>query len=182
MTVTAKTWTVADYHRIVDAGILDGHPVELLDGEIVVMSPEGAPHASASVRAGEYLMRLLEDRAQVRPAKPITLEAVRSEPEPDLAIVRRSPREYSDHHPYPEDVFWLVEYANTSLSKDLDDKKRLYARAGVREYWVVDLRRMRVLAFRDPAAETYADERTFDRGEIRPLAFPDVAVSVSRLL
>ena len=67
-------------------------------------------------------------------------------------------------------VLWLVEYANTSLSKDLDAKKRLYAAAGIPEYWVVNLRDMTVLVFRDPS------------GVIHPLAFPDVAVSVSRLL
>ena len=182
MAVTTQTWTVADYHRIIAAGVLDDQPVELLNGAIVVRSPEGVPHASTSVRAGEYLMRILGERAQVRPAKPITLSAVSSEPEPDLAIVRRSPQEYGDHHPYPEDVYWLVEYANTSLSKDLDEKKRLYAEAGIPEYWVVNLRDMTVLLFRDPAAGTYRADQTLDGGVIHPLAFPDVAVDVSRLL
>ena len=182
MALMTKTWTVSEYHRLVDEGILDDHPVELLKGEIVVMAPEGVPHASISVRAGEYLVRLLGERAQVRPAKPITLSEVSSEPEPDLAIVRRSPHEYGDHHPYPEDVLWLVEYANTSLSKDLDEKKRLYADAGVPEYWVVNLRDMTVLVFRDPGEGTYRSEQTLDSGVIHPLALPDVAVSVDRLL
>ena len=181
MALMTKTWTVVEYHRLVDEGILDDQPVELLHGEIVVMAPEGEPHAYGSDEAGEYLTRLLGERAKARQAKPITLTAVNSEPEPDLAIVRRLGREYRDHHPYPENVFWLVEYANTSLSKDLDAKKRLYAAAGIPEYWVVNLRDLTVLVFRDPSAETYQTEQTLENGVIHPLAFPDVAVSVSRL-
>ena len=182
MALTTKTWTVAEYHRLVDEGILDDQPVELLDGEIVVMPPEGEPHAYGSDEAGEYLARLLGERARVRQAKPITLTEFDSEPEPDLAIVRRLGPEYRDHHPYPENVFWLVEYANTSLNKDLEAKKRLYAAAGIVEYWVVNLRDMTLLVFRDPSAATYRTEQTLEGGVIHPLAFPDLAVSVSRLL
>ena len=182
MALMTKTWTLAEYHQVVDAGVLDGQPVELLNGEIVVMSPEGEPHASISTDAGEYLLLMLGERAQVRQGKPITLVAVDSEPEPDLAIVERLGRGYRDHHPYPENVLWLVEYANTSLSSDLDEKKRLYAEAGIPEYWVVNLRDMTVLVFRDPGAGTYRSEQTLDGGVIQPLALPDVAVSVDRLL
>ena len=182
MALMTKIWTLAEYHQVVDAGVLDDQPVELLAGEIVVMSPEGEPHASMSSYAGEYLVGLLWERAHVRQAKPITLAAVSSEPEPDLAIVRRSPQQYRDHHPYPDDVLWLVEYANTSLSKDLDQKKRLYAEADISEYWVVNLRDMTVLVFRDPEAGTYRYEQTLESGVIHPLAVPDVAVSIDRLL
>ena len=182
MAVMTKTWTLAEYHHVVDAGVLDDQPVELLAGEIAVMSPEGVPHASISTEAGEYLTLLLAEHAQVRQAKPITLSAVNSEPDPDLAIVRRSPQQYRDHHPYPDDVLWLVEYANTSLSKDLDEKKRLYAEAGIPEYWVVNLRDMTLMVFRDPGAGTYRTEQPLDSGVIHPLALPGVAVSVSRLL
>ncbi len=182
MALMTKTWTLAEYHQVVDTGVLDGQPVELLGGEIVVMSPEGEPHASISTDAGEYLLLLLGERAQVRQAKPITLVAVDSEPEPDLAIVERLGRAYRDHHPYPENVLWLIEYANTSLSRDLDEKKRLYAEAGIPEYWVVNLRDTTVLVFRDPGAGTYRSEQTLDSGVIHPLALPGVAVSVDRLL
>lgn len=73
MVLTTAKWTLEDYHRMIEAGILDGRPVELLNGEIIEMSPEGEPDASASSEAGEYLMRLLGERAQVRQAKPITM-------------------------------------------------------------------------------------------------------------
>jgi Uma2 family endonuclease len=182
MTLTTLKWTLDDYHRMIDAGILDGRPVELLNGEIIEMSPEGEPHASASVEAGEYLMQLLGDRAQVRPAKPITLSTANSEPEPDLAIVERLGREYRHHHPYPENIFWVIEYANTSLRRDLDEKKTLYAQAGIQEYWIVNLQDMTVVIFRHPINGTYQSEETLSQGTIYPLAFPTIAVSVSQLL
>ena len=182
MTVTMAKWTLEDYHQMVDAGLLEGRAVEFLHGEIVEMSPEGAPHAAASSDAGDYLSGLLGGRAQVRQAKPVTIPTLVSEPEPDLAIVRRLGRAYRHQHPKPEDVFWLVEYAQTSLSKDLDDKKRLYAEAGIAEYWVVNLRDGTLMVFRQPADGAYRFEQTLSQGELAPLAFPDLAVAVNMLL
>ena len=182
MAVTTAKCTVEAYHRMVEAGVLEGRAVELLHGEIVEMPPEGAPHASASSDAGESLASLLGDRAQVRQSKPITLPALVSEPEPDLAIVRRLGRSYRHRHPNPDDVFWLVEYAQSSLSKDLDEKKRLYADAGIPEYWVVNLRDKTLLVFRQPANGTYRFEQTMSQGELTPLAFPDVVIAVDVLL
>ena len=182
MTVTTAKWTLADYHRMVETGLLEGRAVEFLHGEIVEMSPEGAPHAAASSDAGEYLAGLLGARAQVRHAKPITIAAHVSEPEPDLAIVRRMGRSYRHRHPTPADVFWLVEYAQTSLSKDLEEKKRLYADAGIPEYWVVNLRDGTLVVFRQPVHGAYRFEQTLSQGELTPLAFPDWVISVDRLL
>ena len=182
MTVTTAKWTLEDYHQMVDAGLLEGRAVEFLHGEIVEMSPEGAPHAAASSDAGDYLSGLLGGRAQVRQSKPITIPALASEPEPDLAIVRRLGRGYRQQHPTPENVFWVIEYAQTSLSKDLDEKKRLYAEAGIPEYWVVNLRARTLLVFRQPADGTYRFEQTLNRGELAPLAFPDLVIAVDRLL
>ena len=182
MTVTTAKWTLEEYHRMVAAGVLEGRAVEFLNGEVIEMSPGGPPHAAASSDAGEYLAGLLGGRAQVRQAKPLTIPVLVSEPEPDLAIVRRLGRGYRQQHPAPEDVFWLVEYAQTSLSKDLDEKKRLYADAGILEYWVVNLRDRVLFVFRQPAMGTYQLEQTLSQGELTPLAFPDLMISVDRLL
>lgn len=133
MTTTTAKWTLDEYHQMIDAGILDDKRVELLRGEIVEMSPKGKPHANKSTRAGEYLMRLLGEVAQVRPAKPITLPNG-SEPEPDLAIVQRLEAEYDLHHPYPDNIFWVIEYSNTSLTIDLGIKAEIYAQDNIREY------------------------------------------------
>jgi hypothetical protein len=94
VTLTTAKWTVEDYPRIVAAGILEGRQVELLNGAVIEMAPEGESHAYSSDEAGEYLIYLLGSRAKVRQAKPITLPQSNSEPEPDIAIVQRLGREY----------------------------------------------------------------------------------------
>jgi Uma2 family endonuclease len=118
----------------------------------------------------------------VRDAKPITLPESASEPEPDLAIVEPLRTLYRTRHPYPENIFWLIEYANTTLSKDLNIKRKTYAAASIREYWVVDLKHRQLKVFRNPLNGDYASEETLTTGEIRPLAFQDVVVSVQRLV
>jgi Uma2 family endonuclease len=120
-------------------------------------------------------------RAQVRPAKPITLPDG-SEPEPDIAIVQRLGDEYLDHHPYPENIFWVIEYSNTSLEKDLGIKAEIYAAAGIPEYWVVNLKENKLILFRDPVNGKYQSQQEFTSGTISPLAFPSLAVEVTRLL
>ncbi len=182
MTLTTAKWTVEDYHRMIATGILEGRHVELLNGEIVEMAPEGESHAYSSDEAGEYLIYLLGNRAKVRQAKPITLPPSNSEPEPDIAVVQRLGRDYREHHPYPENIFWLIEYSDSSLSKDLEVKTKVYAAVGIPEYWVINLRRMQLIVFRVPTDEGYQSQETLTQGEINPLAFPDVAVSIERLL
>ncbi|MDJ0734133.1 MAG: Uma2 family endonuclease [Nostocaceae cyanobacterium] len=182
MTLTIAKWAVEDYHGMIAAGILDERHVELLNGEIVEMPPEGEAHAYSSDEAGEYLIYLLGDRAKVRQAKPITLLESNSEPEPDIAIVQRLGRDYREHHPYRENVFWLIEYSNSSLSKDLEVKTKIYAQAGIPEYWVINLRRMELIVFRVPRDDGYDSQETLTGGDIKPLAFPDLAVSIARLL
>lgn len=180
MTVTLAKWTIEEYHQMIEAGIFDNRRVELLKGEIVEMSPEGEPHAYFSTEAGEYLSQLLGSRAKVRPGKPITLPN-NSEPEPDIAIVKPLGREYLEHHPYPENVFWLIEYSNSSLEKDLETKTKIYAEVGIAEYWVVNLKKRQLIVFREPSDREYASKTTITEGTICPLAFPDIAASVDRL-
>jgi hypothetical protein len=181
MTISIAKWKLDDYHRIVEMGLLDERPVELLHGEIVQMSPEGEPHAYYSRTAGEYLMRILGDRALVSPAKPITL-ANDSEPEPDIAIVERLGREYLSHHPYPENIFWVIEYSNSSLEKDSTVKYRIYAEAGISEYWLVNLQRRELIIYRDPRDSEYGSKITLTEGEVTPLAFPDIQIPIEAMI
>lgn len=180
MLTTAK-WTIDEYHQMIAAGILDNRRVELLRGEIVEMSPEGEPHAYFSSEAGEYLIKLLGELAMVRLDKPITLPNA-SEPEPDIAIVQRLGREYLTHHPYPENIFWLIEYANSSLEKDLEIKSRIYAEVDIAEYWVVNLKKRQLVFFRHPEDGEYTSKSTLMDGTIYPIAFPDIAISVSAIV
>jgi Uma2 family endonuclease len=188
MTVTTAKWTIAEYHQLVETGILDDKRVELLQGIIVDMPPEGLPHTFYCSESVDYLRNLLGDfpeerlrqRAKVREAHPITLPN-NSEPEPDIAIVRTPTRQYRTHHPYPADIFWLIEYSDTTLRKDLNDKKRVYAEAGIEEYWVVNLQSSELIVFRDLHNDTYQSETRLATGNISPLSFPDLQIHVSKL-
>ncbi|MBD3886255.1 Uma2 family endonuclease [Phormidium tenue FACHB-886] len=182
MSVANAKWTLDDYHRMLEVGLLNDRRVELLNGEIIEMSPEGPEHAQGSTDTADYLRALLGERAVVRDAKPITLPSSNSEPEPDLAIVQPLRSLYRTRHPYPENIFWLIEFSNTSLTKDIEVKRKAYAAANINEYWVMDLKNQQLKVFRDPVNEDYQSEAVFTTGEIRPSAFPDTPVSVQRLL
>lgn len=177
---TIAKFTVNEYHRMVDAGVLDNRNVELLEGLIIEMVPEGIPHAYLSDESGDYLSDALGYRAKVREGKPITLAD--SEPEPDLAIVQPLGIEYAKHHPYAENVFWVIEFSDSSLTKDLGDKLRVYAKAGIQEYWVVNLRDNELIVFRSPQNGEYQEETRLRDGHLSPLAFPEVSISVNRLM
>ena len=130
MTVTTAKWTLEDYHCMIEVGLLKGRHVELLNGEIIEMPPEGPEHAQQSTDTADYLRQLLGDQALVRDAKPVTLPNRRSEPEPDLAIVQ--------------------------------PLRALYRT-------------------RQPSEGDYSLEETLTTGEISPLAFPDMTISVQLL-
>ncbi|UBF27445.1 Uma2 family endonuclease [Kovacikia minuta CCNUW1] len=181
MTLTSVKWTLDDYHRMIAAGILDDRRVELLKGEIVEMAMEGEPHAYGSSEAGEYLADLIGDRAKVRQSHPITLPND-SEPEPDIAVVQRLGREYRSHHPYPENIFWLIEYAESSLAKDLEVKSKIYAEVGIPEYWVVNLKELQLVVFREPQNGEYTSKTIYTSGTIQPIAFPDLIIAIDAIL
>ena len=166
---------------MIETGLLDNRQVELLRGKIVEMAPEGEAHAYFSSEAENYLRKVLGDRAAIRSGKPITMPND-SEPEPDIAIVQKLGREYLNHHPYPKNIFWLIEYSNTSLDKDLNLKTKLYAEAGIKEYWVANLQKRQLIVFREPQEIEYASKSTLSEGVVYPLAFPDLAVEVQRII
>jgi Uma2 family endonuclease len=181
MTLTTYKWTIERYHRAIEAGIFDDQPLELLRGDLIVMPPEREPHAYYNTEAADYLRTLLGERAKIRDAKPVTLPN-NSEPVPDVAIVKPLGEVYLEHHPYPEDIFWIIEFSNATLNKDLGEKKDIYAEAGITEYWVVNLKYKRLQVFRDLKNRQYKTELTLTTGTIAPLAFPDVSVQVERLI
>lgn len=174
-------FTLDAYHRMIEAGILADRRVELLDGVIVDMAPEGPYHAHSSDQAGRYLTLLLGEQAWVRQAKPITLVTSNSEPQPDLSIVE--PLDYAEQHPCPENIYWVIEYSKSTLDSDREVKRKTYAEANIQEYWIVDLINQQLLVFRKPEAGNYQEEVALDASqEIKPVAFPTLSVPVSRLL
>jgi Uma2 family endonuclease len=180
--LTTAKWSIEDYHQIIKAGILDDRQVELLNGEIIEMPPEGETHSSSSTVSRNHLIQKLGERATVREGHPITIPASNSEPEPDLAIVRRDEEDYWEHHPYPADIFWLIEFSDSSLKKDLDSKAKIYAAADIPEYWIVNLKQMEIVVMRNPVNGEYRSQITCSNDTISPLAFPDISIEVAKLL
>ncbi|MBR8831957.1 MAG: Uma2 family endonuclease [Chlorogloea purpurea SAG 13.99] len=177
--LTVAKWSIDDYHRMIEAEILIGRKVELLDGYILEMSPEGPLHKDSGEGLVNYLRQRLGDKAWVREAGPITLE--NSEPEPDIAVVQSPRSRYRDHHPYPEEIFWLIEISNSTLSKDLTEKKRIYAQSGIPEYWVVAIKNREVYVFRDAVDGDYQYGEKFSTGTLKPIAFPEIEISLESL-
>ncbi|MBE9012148.1 Uma2 family endonuclease [Pseudanabaenaceae cyanobacterium LEGE 13415] len=174
-------WSIEDYHAMIKHGLLNDKKVELLYGEIIEMVPEGEDHAEQGEDGQQYLVNLLGDRARVRKAAPITLPNG-SEPEPDIAICQPLGREYRQHHPYPENIFWLVEYSNSTLKKDLEVKSRIYAEFGIQEYWIVNIQTNQLIVMRDPEAGLYQTQFTLETGVICAIAFPDLEIEVLKII
>lgn len=182
MTVTTYKWTIDRYHQAIDAGIFAGQAIELLKGELVQMPPEGIAHAGLSSNGADYLREMLGSQVKVREAKPISLLNA-SEPEPDIAIVQPIPEIYATtRHPNVDDIFWVIEYSNTSLLKDLEVKRQIYAEAGIVEYWVVNLKTRELIIFRDPVNGDYQSEVSLNSGTIAPLAFPATFLAVRKFI
>jgi Uma2 family endonuclease len=178
-----KRWTVDDYHRMFASGILTPEDrVELLDGQIVEMVPQDPPYASRIDDGGDYLKALFTGRAKVRIQLPITF-APGSEPEPDFAIVRQGDDRYRTLHPYPEDVLLLIEVSDSIFKRDRDSKSKIYAGAGIAEYWIVNFKQRQVLVFQNPQDGDYQTEQTFyDQDGLAPLLMPDVTVDLRQLI
>lgn len=178
-----RQWTVNDYHRMLDAGILaESDRVELLNGEIIEMSPQRPPHTTATKRAYDYFKPLLSGKADVRSQSPIILSSL-SEPEPDIAVVAIDELEYSLSHPKPNDIFLLIEVADSTLARDLGEKAKAYSKANIQEYWLVDIKERQVHIFLHPDGDTYQQKRLkSEDNSCSILAFPDIEVSISQLL
>ena len=174
-----RLFSVAEYHRMSDKGILKpDERTELLDGHIISMAAKKPLHSLVNQLAGDYLKQVLSGLAVVRTQEPVHLNA-KSEPEPDIAVVQLPLTRYSDHHPYPEEVLLLIEVADTTLNFDRKKKAVSYARAGIADYWVIDVKGEQVFVFRDPGAKSYQQETVWAKdATLTLLAFPDVSVKV----
>lgn len=177
---TLYKWTVEDYHQIINSGVLEGKSVELLEGEIIAMSPEKPIHSSQIDTIADYLRKVLQGAAKVREAHPITLD--NSEPEPDIAIVKFNDQNYANHHPYPQNIHWLIEVSNSTLVKDLEEKPITYARNGIIEYWVIDLPNQKLWIFTQPEQNGYAEKQELVIGNVYPISFPKISIDISKLL
>ena len=174
--------TVRDYHRLTEAGILgEDDRVELLEGQLVDMPAIGPRHALAVDALTELLVLAAAGRATVRVQNPIVLDDS-SEPQPDFTLLRKPWHGYPAAHPRPPDVYLVIEVADSSLEFDLGAKLELYARAGIREFWVVDLTSNRVLVHRDPGDGRYGSIAVVGMsGVLQVEALPGVTIPVARI-
>lgn len=174
--------SVAEYHRMVDAGVFDeDERLELLEGMVVAMAPQGIPHVKALTTLTRLMCRVTEGTdLEVRPQNPLTL--ARSEPEPDLAITETRARWPRGRH--PETALLVVEVASESLRRDLGPKAMIYAEAAVGEYWVIDVDRQVIHVHTDPdvATRTYRQRREVAPGEVLTCTtLPALSVDVASL-
>ena len=176
-------FTVDLYHRLGELGIFDEDDrVELLDGQIVEMTPIGARHAACVVRLTDLLSRRSDPDTSVSVQNPVVL-AERWEPQPDVAVLRRPAGLSGAWLASPQDVVLVIEVADTSLERDRDVMIPRYAAAGIPEAWLVDLDRDAVSVCRDPGPEGYREVVTVARGEtLRPRLLPAVAVAAEEIL
>lgn len=178
-----KRFSVDDYHRLAEAGIIAPEErTELIEGVVYEMAPPGAQHASLVDRLARLFFGALADRAQIRIQSPIRLDP-HSEPQPDVALLRLRPDEYAGALPGPADVLLVVEVAHATLRFDLGPKAVLYARHGVPELWVVDGAAGRVVVHREPGPAGYGSIVALGSGgALSPLAFPGDGWPVEVLL
>jgi Uma2 family endonuclease len=174
--------TVADYYRMAEVGILDPEArVELIEGDIIDMPPPGSPHAATVNYLTEVFVQATQGRANVLVQNPVRLSDF-SEPQPDLALVRRREDFYRERHPLPGDVLLVVEVAVSSLRFDRDTKAPLYARHSVPELWLIDVEGRSLTRYRSPQHGVYALVDEPDPSLALEVAgLPGVALRLDRL-
>jgi Uma2 family endonuclease len=182
-----RRWRRVEYDRLVDLGMFAGERLELLDGALVVREPQGSPHAAIVTHIGQVLAAAFGPGWHPRLHAPLALDDD-SEPEPDVAMVAGGPRDYIGAH--PSTAALVVEVADSSLRLDRRLKAGLYARAGLREYWIVNLAEVLLEVHRDPEPAAQAPSGWAYRSirslgppaMVSPLAAPGASIRVADLL
>ena len=181
--VTNKLFTVDEYYKMAEIGIFDEDSrVELIEGEIIEMSPVGNRHIGCVNRATKLFITKLGDRVVVSPQNPVRLSNI-TEPQPDIVLLKPRADFYSAKRLSAEDTFLVLEISDTTLRYDRNRKLPLYAKYGVPEVWIEDIKGDAILVYRDLKAGGYSASLTFHRDEtISLLAFPDIFFNVNDLL
>ncbi len=185
--LTLRRWNRTEYERLVDLGLFRGDPVELIAGQLVVAEPQGSYHATAVGAADDALRAVLPPGWIVRAQMPVALDA-ESAPEPDLVVVAGTRTDYRESH--PAGAALILEVSDSSLDFDRQHKGSLYARAGVADYWIVNLIDRVLEVYRDPGPDPaapygcrYRSVQTLTPpASVVPLALPSVSIAVAHLL
>jgi Uma2 family endonuclease len=188
LTVTRRHFTLEEYHRLGDLGFFgEEERVELIRGEIIQMPTKKPPHSVCNTLLWQELYKLIGGRAILRVQEPIILPAD-SEPQPDVAIVRNQEDNYLSSHPYPEDILLLIEVADSTLKYDQETKLRLYAEAGISDYWIVNLANNQLETYSQPYQEhdgqfNYRLKRIYLQNEsVKLPCFSELSLVLSSIL
>jgi Uma2 family endonuclease len=181
--------SVDEYHRLIKVGFFAPEErLELIEGLMVLMSPIYPPHNGCLARLNRLFVRHIgEELADIRPQMPLTFAHQQSEPQPDLAVVQPEPNQYRRRNPRGDEVFLVIEVSESSLYTDRRVKVPLYARAGIQEYWIVNLRDRQIEVYQQPVVAgrkaDYQIKEVYRSGDIvAPVAFPDCQLAVTDIL
>jgi Uma2 family endonuclease len=180
---TLHKFSVKDYYRMAETGVLPpGARVELLDGKIIDMSPIGPLHGGVVKGLNLLFQRYSQNRWLMAVQDPVRLED-RSEPQPDLMLLKPAADNYRSRHPKPEDVFLLIEVSDSTLDTDREVKLPIYGRAGIAEVWIVNVDDSALEVYREPHFAGYASTQILHAGDtVAPAHFPDAVIEVADLL
>jgi Uma2 family endonuclease len=180
--IARHAFTTDEWHRMGELGLFDEHArAELLDGDIMDMTPIGSRHAGIVNRLNRMLVTAVGNRAVVAPQNPVFLDKY-SEPQPDLALLTPRGDDYAHGHAEPGEILLLIEVSDSSLAYDRDRKAPYYARTGIPECWIVDLTSLEVLVLRSPGPNGYQVVDRRRAGDVLSMAALDeVSVSVAEM-
>lgn len=176
-------WNREQYHRLGEIDVFDGERVELLSGEVWRLGPQSPPHAATISRTSRTIRGILGEGFVVSSKMPVSLTD-NSEPEPDVSVAIGVIEGFADHHPSVSEIVLLVEVADDTLDKDRGVKRKIYASAGIQDYWIINLIDCQVEVYRQPSLDgTYADVRTYLPTEsIELICVPGKEIAASKLL
>jgi len=181
--INLKRWSVDDYHRMSELGILDSQQqTELIAGQVTIMAAKGTPHVTALHLLANILRDRLGHDVLVRTQDPIHLDNF-SEPEPDLVVVRGNILDYAQQHPRPEQIYLVVEISDSTLKQDCEIKDKIYAQAGITDYWVLAIKSRQLHIFRKPTPMGYTEELILtEPNQASLLAFPNIVITRGSIL
>ena len=173
---------VSTYHHVAESGVWpENLRIELLEGEIVEMSPIGSAHAAIVTALDDLFHESLSGLTVIRVQNPVQLGDL-SEPQPDLALVKSSAHRYRASHPTAEDVLLIVEVSDSRLEYDRSTKLLLYARYRIPEVWVIDVKQVRLNVFREPTPNGYQQRLWLTPDDmITPVSFPNVSIALTHI-
>ncbi|MFN7928281.1 MAG: Uma2 family endonuclease [Blastocatellia bacterium] len=179
--IPRRRFTVEEYHRMAEAGILAPEErIELIEGEVIEMAAIGPRHAMCVDRIDEVIREKLGRIIHLRAQNPIRLSNI-TEPQPDITLAKRA--DYSTHHPTGDDVLLAIEVSDTTLEKDRTLKQKVYANASVPEFWIVNLPDDVIEIYRNPAGDVYSDVQCILRdGTLSPHLLPTLILSAEEIL